>query len=110
RLQRILNDSPFVPQLLTLLGRAEWDPPLRDLKRSLLLRGTGGLRQALEGAVARGDLGPSVDIDDAIARLAGPLFYRRLFADHAIEDSLVGGIVAEVTGRWTVDHRVSRKD
>jgi hypothetical protein len=31
RLQRILDDSPFVPELVALLGRAEWDPPLRDL-------------------------------------------------------------------------------
>lgn len=97
RLQRILNDSPFVPQLLTLLGRAEWDPPLRDLKRRLLSRGIGGLRQALEDAAARGDLTPPPDIDDAIARLAGPLFYRRLLADSTIDDAFVGTVIAEVT-------------
>lgn len=97
RLQRILNDSPFVPQLLTLLGRAEWDPPLRDLKRRLLSRGIGGLRQALEDASARGDLTPPPDIDEAIARLAGPLFYRRLLADSTIDDAFVSTVIAEVT-------------
>lgn len=97
RLQRILNDSPFVPQLLTLLGRAEWDPPLRDLKRRLLSRGIGGLRQALEDAAARGDLASRPDIDDAIARLAGPLFYRRLLADRTIDDAFVSSVIAEVT-------------
>lgn len=97
RLQRILNDSPFVPQLLTLLGRAEWDPPLRDLKRRLLSRGIGGLRQALEDAAGRGELTPLPDIDDTIARLAGPLFYRRLLADSTIDDAFVSTVIAGVT-------------
>lgn len=98
RLQRILNDSPFVPELLTLLGRAEWEPPLRDLKRRLLRRGTGGLRKALEEGIARGELPPALDIDDATARLAGPLFYKRLLADLTIDDAFVDSTAHGVGG------------
>jgi AcrR family transcriptional regulator len=97
RLQRILNDSPFVPELVALLGRAEWDPALRDLQQRLLRQGTGGLRQALEHSVTRGDLPGALDIDDAIARLAGPLFYQRLLADRMIDDAFIAAVVADVT-------------
>ena len=97
RLQRILNDSPFVPELLALLGRAEWDPPLRALQQRLLRQGTGGLRQALEHGVARGDLPGDLDIDEASARLAGPLFYQRLLANQTIDDAFVAAVVADVT-------------
>ncbi len=96
RLRRILNDSPFVPQLLTLLGRAEWDPPLLDLKRNLVFRGTAGVRRVLEDGIARGELDPSTDIDDTIARLAGPLFFRRLLTDRTIDDRFVGLVVADI--------------
>lgn len=99
RLQRILNDSRFVPELVALLGRAEWDPPLRDLQQRLLRRGTSRLRQALTHGSARGDLPDDLDIDDAIARLAGPLFYQRLLADRAIDDAFVTKIVADVLAR-----------
>lgn len=105
RLQAILNDSPFVPELLALLGRAEWDPPLRDLKKNLLRRGTGGLRHALGAAVARGDIEPSLDVDDVIARLAGPMFYQRLLADHTIENAFVAGIVTEAIDGWALTNR-----
>jgi AcrR family transcriptional regulator len=96
RLQRILNDSPFVPELVALIGRGEWDPPVRDLKQRLLRAGTDGLRRALEHGIARGDLPPAVDVDDAIARLAGPLFYLRLLADRTIDDAFVGALIADV--------------
>lgn len=93
RLQRILSDSPLVPELVALIGRAEWQPELREVKASLLAKGTAGLRRALVAGVERGEIRSETDLDTAIAQLAGPLFYRRLLAHRPIEDELVADVV-----------------
>jgi AcrR family transcriptional regulator len=98
RLQGILNDAPFVPQLAALISRAEWEPELRDLKQRLLAQGTARLRRAVEDGVARGQLGSDLDVDAAVALLAGPLFYQRLLASRPITDALVAALVERVTG------------
>lgn len=103
RLQRALSGSPLVPELVALIGRAEWDADLRDTKAALLASGTAGLRRTLEAALERGELAPDVDIDVAIARLAGPLFYRRVLAhasiDQGLVDQVVTGFVSEAADR-----------
>jgi AcrR family transcriptional regulator len=93
RLQAILNDSPYVADIVALIGRAEWDAALRELKARLLAQGTGGVRRALEAAAARGDLAAGTGLDDAVATLAGPLFYQRVLADRPITDAFVAGVV-----------------
>lgn len=93
RLQRTLTSSPMVPELVALIGRAEWEPELRELKAQLLTAGTAGLRAALEAAVDRGHLPVDLDLDAAIARLAGPLFYRRVLAHAPIENTFVDHLV-----------------
>jgi AcrR family transcriptional regulator len=88
-LQRTLTGSPLVPELVALIGQAEWQPPLREVKARLLMTGTAGLRHALQAASERGELPDELDLDEAIARLAGPLFYRRVLAHGPIEDVFV---------------------
>jgi AcrR family transcriptional regulator len=96
RLQRILNDSPFVPQLAALVSRSEWDPELRALKQRLLERGTARLRHAVAHGIARGELDPDLDGAAAVALLAGPLFYQRLLANERITDGLLATLVAQL--------------
>lgn len=102
RLRRTLG-SPLVPQLVALIGRAEWDPELRDTKLQLLRTGTAGLRRALEAGVERGELPAELDVEAAVARLAGPLLYRRILAHAPIDDafvsSVVGGFMASIDVR-----------
>jgi AcrR family transcriptional regulator len=93
RLQRILNDSPFVPQLAALVSRSEWDPELRALKRRLLERGTARLGQALALGIERGQLDADLDAAAAVAMLAGPLFYQRLLANVRITDGFLTTLV-----------------
>lgn len=93
RLQGVLNDSPFVPDLVALIGRAEWEADLRDLKARLLDQGTSGLRRALEHGVACHDLPTGADVDEAVAALAGPLFYQRVLAHRRITDDFVARVV-----------------
>jgi AcrR family transcriptional regulator len=93
RLQRILNDSPFVPQVAALVSRTEWDPELRALKQRLLERGTAGLRHALARGIERGELNADLDAAAAVAVLAGPLFYQRLLANERITDDFLTTLV-----------------
>jgi AcrR family transcriptional regulator len=93
RLQRILSGSPFVPELAALLGRAEWEPELRELEQQLLAHGTAGLRRSLQQAADRGELRADLDLSGAVARLAGPLFYRRMLAHEPIDDAFVDDVV-----------------
>jgi AcrR family transcriptional regulator len=99
RVQRILNESPFVAQLVALIGRGEWEPELRALKRQLLAQGTGGLRHALEHGVSRGELRADLDVDATIARLAGPLFFQRVLADTTITDGFVAALIEDLGDR-----------
>lgn len=89
RLQRTLSSSPMIPTLVAVIGRAEWEPELRDLKAQLLSSGTLDLREALAAGVERGDLAADLDLDAAVALLAGPLFYRRVLAHAPIDDAFV---------------------
>ena len=82
RLRRNLSSSPLVPELVALIGRAEWDQGLRETKKELLASGTAGLRRTLEAGIERHELPAELDLDTTIARLAGPLFYQRLSLIH----------------------------
>ena len=93
RLRRQLA-SPLAPELVALIGRAEWDADLRATKLQLLASGTAGLRRALEAGVERGELPVGLDVDAAIARLAGPLLYRRILAHAPIGEAFVATIVS----------------
>jgi AcrR family transcriptional regulator len=101
RLQRILTGSPFVPELAALLGRSEWEPALRELEEQLLAHGTAGLQRSLQQAIDRGELPAELDVDGALARLAGPLFYRRMLAHRPVEDRLVDEVVASFVAQPT---------
>lgn len=94
RLQRTMTSSPLVPELIALIGRAEWNPELRETQTELLATGTSGLRRALGAAIDRGELPADHDLDTTIARLAGPLFYRRVLARAPLEDAFVTTIIS----------------
>jgi AcrR family transcriptional regulator len=93
RLRRQLA-SPLAPELVALIGRAEWDADLRATKLQLLASGTAGLRRALEAGIERGEFPAGLDVDAAIARLAGPLLYRRILAHAPIGEAFVATIVS----------------
>jgi hypothetical protein len=70
------------------------EPELRELEQQLLAHGTAGLRRSLQQAVDRGELPDDLRIDDAVARLAGPVFYRRMLAHGPIDDAFVEAVVS----------------
>ena len=93
RLRRTLSSSPLVPELVALIGRAEWDQGPRETKKELLSSGTAGLRRTLEAGIERHELPAELDLDTTIARLAGPLFYQRVLAHAPLEEDFVSRIV-----------------
>lgn len=101
RLQRIFNDSPFVPQVAALVSGAEADPELRTLKQQLLERGTAGIRRAVAEGIAAGQLDADLDPSQVVAMLAGPLFYQRLLANERITDRFIASLVEVLTAGFS---------
>lgn len=85
--------TPLAPILATLIERAEWDAELRAMKIDLVHRSGERLRRALGAAVCRGELPPDLEIDRAIARLTGPLFFRRFLSGEEIPPDLPEALV-----------------
>jgi AcrR family transcriptional regulator len=58
-----------------LLGEAQHDPAVAELLASTDLLGDSA-RPVIVRAIRRGDLPPETDVDQAVAQLIGPLFFR----------------------------------
>lgn len=75
------------PQVLpSVLDAATRDPELARAHRQLRLERRAPLTDALARAVERGELAADLDVERAVDLLAGPLFYRRLLGDKAVDE------------------------
>lgn len=88
-----LRSGPLGRLLPIMVDASERHPELRRLHRELVRERQTPTRQALERAVARGELPPDVDLDLGAALLAGPLFYRRLISQSSIGPAFVDQVV-----------------
>jgi len=79
-----------------VLERAPFDPAFASLKEKLYRSGSAGFRKILRAATKTGDLPAGLDIPSTIDRLAGPLFYRRLFAGLDVDETYVEAVVDSV--------------
>lgn len=79
-LRREVIEGGFDKVVVALTDRCFWEPELLPVKQAAVEHGTATVRGILSAAVARGELGADLDLDEAIAALAGPLVYRHLFA------------------------------
>ena len=61
--------------------------------RELVRRRMDPLRAIIENGVAKGDLPVSLDVDDAIAQLAGPAFFQAVFMRRKPTPSFIAGVV-----------------
>ncbi|WP_020662571.1 TetR/AcrR family transcriptional regulator [Amycolatopsis benzoatilytica] len=85
-----------------LLGQAQHDPDLARRLREEHVRGQQARdRLPLQRALARGELSPEVELDDAVEQLVGPIYYRVLvtgapvppeFTDSLVERFLLGSV------------------
>lgn len=76
-----------------LIERSGIDPAYTDLKRRLYRSGARVIEEFLHAGVRRGDLPADLDVNLAVAQLAGPVFYDRLLADREVPADMIEKIV-----------------
>jgi AcrR family transcriptional regulator len=88
-----LNEGGWCSALSSLADAASRDPELERLHISTLGVRRRPLTDILDRAVARGDLPADLNIEDAVALLTGPLFYRAMLARQKVDDDFVARTV-----------------
>jgi AcrR family transcriptional regulator len=77
-----------------LAGQAQHDPQLATrLRDDYLTQQRARDRVPLERAVERGQLPPDTDLDLAVDRLVGPIYYRVLVTGHPVSREVTNGLV-----------------
>ena len=95
-LARSLEHDAWAAALPSLLDAAGRDPELGRASRRLGEERRRPIADALERAVARGELEPGRDFGRAVDLLAGPLFYRRYLGERPVDEP--GFVEAVVDG------------
>ena len=93
QLSRGLTQSEWAPAVPPLIDAGDRDPELRQLVQAFLVVRMERCREALRGAMARGELRRDLDVDVAIGVLAGPVFYRRLVSREPLSEAFVAEVV-----------------
>jgi AcrR family transcriptional regulator len=79
-----------VPELrhlfVSMLGRAIDDPEFADLYRSLKEQRHQPLRIAVQRGIARGEVDPAVDIEQALSFVQGPFIGKRIIENEDLTD------------------------
>ena len=88
-----LNDGGWCSAIGSLADAASRDAELERLHQATLSNGRRPLTAILARAVERGDLPDGLDVEDAVALIAGPLFYRALIARQAVDEVFVARAV-----------------
>ena len=84
-----LNEGGWCSALSSLADAASRDPELERLHIATLAERRRPLTDILDRGIARGELPSDLDTEDAVALLAGPLFYRAMLARQAVDDGFV---------------------
>lgn len=91
-----MQRSKGSPTFLALVGHAAGDAALDQLRREMVAFGEADLRATLEDAAASGALRPDVDLDIAVAQLAGPIFYRSKVVGRPVSRRMIDDVVDAV--------------
>ncbi|WP_433337529.1 TetR/AcrR family transcriptional regulator C-terminal ligand-binding domain-containing protein [Spirillospora sp. CA-294931] len=89
----VLHHPASERAMRALIERSGIDPAYTELKRQLHRSGAAVIEEFLNAGIARGDLSADLDLDLAVAQLAGPVFYDRLLADRDVPPATVEKIV-----------------
>ena len=100
-LRRRITRQPFRAIFSTLLDHASHDRAFVSAQRRFVGGVLQPIRDILTAATQRGDLPSTVDIDEAIAQLAGPMFAQHIMLRTTISDELI----THTTRHFLLQHR-----
>lgn len=92
-----LHDPAVERPMLTTMDRASRDPEFAQLSAKLYEACSEAAGQIIRAAQQRGDIDTGLDLERAVAELAGPLIYQRFlgrktldrqFVEHVVDDFL----------------------
>jgi AcrR family transcriptional regulator len=86
--------------LIALADRGMWEPELAEVKRRFVGEGLSGLRNLLEAGVKEGRLARKLDLDGALASLAGALVYRQLILEQDLTSAMVEQVLDDFLARY----------
>lgn len=89
----LFNKTPLAAVLPALASERAHDPALAELFDPVLLQRRSPLVQALERAVARGEISADLDLDLAADLIVGPIAVRLFFTGRKIHAKLVDPMV-----------------
>lgn len=92
-LGRQLGDPAVATVIAVLLERSVHDPILAEVKAAVVEEVSRVVRAVLHRGVETGDLPRALESDRAVARLLGPLLYRRLATDRPVTRAVVADVV-----------------
>jgi AcrR family transcriptional regulator len=79
--------------MVLVMERAIHDPEFRIIRQQLNERGGENLRNLLRDAVSRGDLRSTIDLEEMVSQLAGPIIYEVVLHDQTVTDKRLTRLV-----------------
>ena len=92
-LGRRIGGRPAAPFITAMAQRAQHDQAAAALHRNRMDDWLNPLREVLRAGVEAGDLPETLSVEDAVARLSGPILYRGLIAGLPVDERMVIGVV-----------------
>jgi AcrR family transcriptional regulator len=88
-LRKRITTQPFRALFATLLDHANRDRAFVAVQRRFVKGVLQPIRDVLTASAQRGDLPPTVDVDDAAVQLAGPIFTQHIMLRATTSDELI---------------------
>lgn len=95
-LAHLLATARWSSIMPSIIDAAEREPEIAEVHSRLQVRHAAPMRAALERAVERGELSPTVDISALASALRGPLYFRRWFTREPIDEPFIDFVVRGV--------------
>ncbi len=90
---RGITSSRWAPAMAGLFAAADRDPELMLLVHDFLRVRMEPTRLALQGAIERGEISPTTDVDASVSMLVGPIFYRRIVSREKLDAEFTEQVV-----------------
>jgi len=91
-----LRSARWAAALPSIIDAAERDPEVAQMHAQLQAGFRAPFLAVAERAMDRGEIARNTPTEEVVAKILGPLFYRRWFSKEAIDDQFVSSIVDSV--------------